>query len=66
MRFGKIRPTTGSGGNSLQSRLGRFKSQALARPDVRQAYDDVADEFVCLDEVLKARLDARRRRKKVG
>jgi len=31
---------------------------ARARPDVRKAYDDVADEFAFLDEVLKARAEA--------
>jgi ribosome-binding protein aMBF1 (putative translation factor) len=33
----------------------QFKSRALARSDVRKAYDDLAEEFVFLDEVLKAR-----------
>ena len=35
--------------------LKRFKSRALARPDVKKAYDDLAEEFAFLDEVLKAR-----------
>ena len=53
-------------GNSLQTPLSRFKSEALKRADVRQAYEDVADEFACLDGVLKARVDARRIRQTVG
>ena len=38
--------------------LRRFKTRALARPDVRKAYDDVAEEFAFLDQVLKARAEA--------
>lgn len=38
--------------------LRRFKARALARPDVRKAYDDVADDFAFLDEVLKARAES--------
>ena len=33
----------------------RFKARALARPDVRKAYDALGEEFAFLDEVLKAR-----------
>lgn len=36
----------------------KFKSQALARPEVRKAYNDLAEEFAFLDEVLKARVAA--------
>lgn len=37
----------------------QFKSRALARLDVRKAYDDLAEEFVFLDEVrLKEVKDA--------
>ena len=36
----------------------RFKTRALARSDVKDAYDDVADEFAFLDEVLKARAES--------
>ena len=42
----------------MTSTLRRFKTRALARPDVKKAYDDVADEFAFLDEVLKARAEA--------
>ena len=66
MRLRKISLAAGSSRNSRQTGLRRFKSEALKRIDVRQAYEDVADEFACLDEVLKARLDARRFGKTVG
>lgn len=36
----------------------KFKAQALAQPEVRKAYDDLAEEFAFLDEVLKARAAA--------
>ncbi len=37
----------------------QFKSRALARSDVRKAYDDLAEELVFLDEVrLKEVKDA--------
>ncbi len=39
----------------MTSTLKRFKVRALARPDVKKAYDDLAEEFAFLDEVLKAR-----------
>lgn len=39
----------------MTSALKRFKSRAFARPDVKKAYDDLAEEFAFLDEVLKAR-----------
>jgi hypothetical protein len=37
--------------------LRRFKAHALSRPEVRQAYNDVADEFAVLDEI-PARIEA--------
>ncbi|MDQ3261910.1 MAG: helix-turn-helix domain-containing protein [Pseudomonadota bacterium] len=33
----------------------QFKAKALARPDARKAYDELAEEFAFLDEVFKAR-----------
>ena len=39
----------------MTSTLKRFKVRALARPDVKKAYDNLAEEFAFLDEVLKAR-----------
>ena len=38
--------------------LKRFKARAFARPGVKKAYDDLAEEFAFLDEVLKARAEA--------
>lgn len=38
--------------------LKRFKARALARPAVKKAYDDLADEFAFLDEILKARVES--------
>jgi transcriptional regulator with XRE-family HTH domain len=35
--------------------LKQFKARVLAKPEVRKAYDELADEFAFLDEVLKAR-----------
>lgn len=35
--------------------LRKFKSQALARPEVRREYDRLGEEFAFLDEILKAR-----------
>jgi transcriptional regulator with XRE-family HTH domain len=35
--------------------LKQFKARVLAKPEVRKAYDQLADEFAFLDEVLKAR-----------
>lgn len=32
-----------------------LRARALARPDVKKAYDALAEEFLLLDEVLKAR-----------
>jgi transcriptional regulator with XRE-family HTH domain len=38
--------------------LKQFKARAMARPDVRKAYDALAEEFAFIDEVLKARSEA--------
>jgi len=35
--------------------LKKFKARALARPEVKRAYDDLGEEFAFLEEVLKAR-----------
>jgi transcriptional regulator with XRE-family HTH domain len=40
------------------STLKQFKRRALARPEVKAAYDASADEFAFLDEVLRARAEA--------
>jgi transcriptional regulator with XRE-family HTH domain len=42
----------------MNSALKRFKARALSRPDVKRAYEDVAEEFAFLDEVLKARSES--------
>ena len=42
----------------MTSTLKRFKARAFARPGVKKAYDDLAEEFAFLDEVLKARAEA--------
>jgi len=39
----------------MTSTLKPFKTRALARPEVRRAYDALAEEFSFIDEVLKAR-----------
>lgn len=36
----------------------QFKARAMARPDVKKAYDEIAEEFSFIDEVLKARAAA--------
>ncbi|MBI2396817.1 MAG: helix-turn-helix transcriptional regulator [Xanthomonadales bacterium] len=38
--------------------LTKFKARAFARPGVKQAYEELAEEFLFLDEVLKARADS--------
>ena len=43
----------------MTSSLKQFKRRALARPEVRAAYDASAEEFAFLDEVLKARAEAK-------
>lgn len=42
----------------MASTFKQLKTRALARPDVRKAYDDLAEEFAFLDEVLKARSES--------
>ena len=42
----------------MSSTLKQLKRQAFALPGVKAAYDDLADEFAFLDEVLKARSGA--------
>jgi len=42
----------------MASSLKRFKTRALARRDVREAYDTLGEEFAFLDEVLRARAEA--------
>ena len=42
----------------MTSTFKQFKARALARPDVKKAYDELAEEFVFLDQVLKARAEA--------
>jgi transcriptional regulator with XRE-family HTH domain len=42
----------------MASSLKRFKTRALARRDVREAYDTLGEEFAFLDEVLRARAKA--------
>ena len=39
----------------MTSTFKQFKARALARPEVRKAYDKLAEEFSFIDEVLKAR-----------
>ncbi len=41
--------------NKMRNSLKDFKVRALARPEVRRAYDRLAEEFELLDEILKAR-----------
>lgn len=42
----------------MTSSLKQFKRRALARPEVRAAYDASAEEFAFLDEVLRARAES--------
>ena len=39
----------------MTSTFKQFKARALARPEVKKAYDELAEEFAFIDEVLKAR-----------
>ncbi len=39
----------------MNSSLKQFKARALARTDVKKAYDELAEEFSFIGEVLKAR-----------
>lgn len=38
--------------------LKAFKARALSNPDVRRAYEQLADEFAFIDEILKARAES--------
>jgi transcriptional regulator with XRE-family HTH domain len=40
----------------MSSSLKKFKTKALRRPGVKDAYDALDEEFRFLDEILKARL----------
>jgi transcriptional regulator with XRE-family HTH domain len=42
----------------MTSSLRKFKARALARPGVKDAYDALEDEFMFLEEILKARAEA--------
>ena len=42
----------------MTSTLKRFKARAFSRAGVKKAYDEIADEFAFLDEVLTARAEA--------
>jgi len=42
----------------MSDTLKKFKARALARPDVKKAYDQMGEEFAFLEEVLKARAAA--------
>jgi transcriptional regulator with XRE-family HTH domain len=42
----------------MTSSLSKFKARALARPGVKDAYDALEDEFMFLEEILKARTEA--------
>jgi hypothetical protein len=42
----------------MGSSLKDFKSRALARPEVKKAYEELTEEVAFLDEVLRARTEA--------
>ena len=42
----------------MPSALKQFKTRAFARTKVNKAYDDLAEEFAFLDEVLEARAES--------
>ena len=42
----------------MASNLKQFKKRALARTDVKKAYDELAEEFAFFDEVWKARAES--------
>lgn len=42
----------------MSSSLKDFRSRALARPEVKKAYEELKEEFAFLDEVLRARADS--------
>jgi len=39
----------------MTSTFKQFKTRTLARPEVKRAYDELAEAFSLIDEVLKAR-----------
>ena len=42
----------------MAGKLKQFTTRAFARPGVKRAYDDLAEEFAFIDEVLRARAEA--------
>ena len=42
----------------MASTLKQFKKRALARANVKKAYDDLAEEFSLLEQVLSARAES--------
>ena len=42
----------------MSNTLKQFKRKAFERPGVKSAYDDLAQEFAFIDEVLKARAES--------
>lgn len=42
----------------MASNLGKFRERALKRPEVAEAYGELAEEFAFLDEVLRARAES--------
>lgn len=42
----------------MSSSLKDFRSRALARPEVKKAYEELKEEFAFLDEVLRARSES--------
>jgi transcriptional regulator with XRE-family HTH domain len=42
----------------MSSSLKDFRSRALARPEVKKAYEELKEEFAFLDEVLRARAES--------
>jgi transcriptional regulator with XRE-family HTH domain len=42
----------------MSSSLKDFRARALARPEVKKAYDELKEEFAFLDEVLRARAES--------
>lgn len=42
----------------MSSALKRFRRRAFARPEVKVAYDGLAEEFAFLDEILRVRVES--------
>jgi hypothetical protein len=42
----------------MQGSFEQFKKRALARAEIREAYDELAEEFAFLDELFQARATA--------